>query len=100
MKSKILCSVLVFMSTFILFAQEELDIQTRLQMLRYIMDIKGGLEIGSRLGEILFRGEDVNFRTFNYTVSEWEWTTQYERNFRYKVLVNKQGYIINNDTLW
>ena len=64
------------------------------------MDIKGGLEIGSRLGEILFRGEDVNFKTFNYeTVDTLKGHAGGSHVFKMFRRVSKKGYIINGDTL-
>lgn len=73
----------------------------KIKFLKYIIQLKGGGEIGYALIESVFRDEDINIKTFRYPIQEGYWVkikgAEY-RNYRTKVI---QGYIINDkDTIY
>lgn len=76
------------------------DIKTKIQFLKYIMDVKGGLDIGNAIGEMILKGEDVNIRTYNYTVKEVVKANAGGNHvFNMYRNIKKTGFIINTDTL-
>ena len=74
--------------------------KSKIQILKYLIDLKGGLEIGSDLVELFLRGEeDIDFKTFNYTTTDTIWVTGGHREYRLYRPVEKKGYIIDKDTI-
>lgn len=75
------------------------DIKTKLQFLKYIINIKTGLGMGANLIEAFMKDPTLNIKTFTYKTTDTIWVIGGYRDYRMYNTIVKKGYIINNDTI-